>query len=229
MSRKPASIPVNPRGKDCTNDPVSKRQDGTNTVPMFDADNPFKLFSEWFGEAQKHEEREANAMALATVDATGAPDVRIVLLKDFDENGFVFYSNANSSKGQQFSASLRAALNFHWKFLRRQVRIRGSVMPVGEDAANAYFASRSRNAQIGAWASEQSSELESRDWLEEKIRVLEEIYDGQEVPRPPHWRGWRIKPLSIEFWRDRPSRLHDRLQFVRPLASSPWTKRQLYP
>jgi pyridoxamine 5'-phosphate oxidase len=166
-------------------------------------------------------------MALATVDAAGMPDVRMVLLKDHGPEGFVFYTNLESSKGRQLAAVPRAALCFHWKSLRRQVRVRGTVSSVTEAEADAYFASRSRLSRIGAWASKQSRPLESRLALEKAVAIETAKHALGEVPRPPYWSGFRLTPLEIEFWRDGAFRLHERLRFTR--AASGWTKAMLYP
>jgi pyridoxamine 5'-phosphate oxidase len=195
---------------------------------LFAAENPFALFADWMARARQTE-RDCNAMALASVDGDGMPDVRMVLLKDFDPAGFTFYSHAESAKGLQLSANPRAALCFHWKSLARQVRVRGTVTVVEAEVADAYFASRDRGAQIGAWASDQSRPLESRLVLEERIAAAAARFEGGQTPRPAHWQGWRLAPLRIEFWCDRPFRLHDRLEFTRPDQQSPWNKRRLYP
>jgi len=196
---------------------------------LFATDEPLALFTAWYKEAREREPNDSNAMALATADADGFPDVRMVLLKDFDARGFTFYSNAESSKGRQLAENPRAALNFHWKSLRRCVRIRGLVSPAEAEAADAYFASRDRGARIGAWASEQSRPLESRFGLEKRIAEYAAKFGLGEVPRPAHWRGWRVAPLRIEFWRDRPFRLHDRLEFHRAGPGAAWEKARLYP
>ena len=196
---------------------------------LFAAQDPLALFADWLREARAKEPNDANAMALATVDGDGLPDVRMVLLKDFDARGFTFYSNAGSAKGRQLAHSPKAALCFHWKSLRRQVRVRGPVEPVGDAEADAYFATRAREARIGAWASEQSRPLEGRFALEKRIAEVAARFGAQEVTRPPHWIGWRVRPLQIEFWRDRPFRLHDRLQFSRAAPDAPWAKARLYP
>lgn len=177
--------------------------------------DPLALFSRWLADATASEPNDPNAMALATADAGGVPDVRMVLLKAADLRGFSFYSNAESAKGRQLAANPRAALVFHWKTLRRQVRVRGRVEEVEAAEADAYFATRAREARIGAWASEQSRPLESSAALELKIKGQTERFDGIEPPRPPHWSAWRIVPNAFEFWRDRPFRLHDRLTFTR--------------
>ena len=168
-------------------------------------------------------------MSLATVDCDGLPDVRMVLLKGVDENGFVFYTNGNSIKAGQVKDQPKAALGFHWKSLRRQVRIRGAVERVSDAQADAYFASRSRKSQIGAWCSDQSDILDSRSTLEARLKKAEDKFAGKDVPRPAHWYGWRIIPSQIEFWMDMPFRLHDRLVFKRDNEANEWTKLRLYP
>ena len=197
------------------------------------AAEPFTLFAEWFAEAQASEPNDPNAMALATVDADGLPDVRMVLMKGYDENGFVFYSHTASQKGRELAANPKAAILFHWKSLRRQVRIRGAVTPVTAAEADAYFASRPKQAQIGAWASKQSQPLESRFAFEQAIAVEGAKHLLGEVPRPPGWSGWRITPERIEFWHDRPFRLHDHIEFRRDVRgatpSDSWDKVRLYP
>jgi pyridoxamine 5'-phosphate oxidase len=193
------------------------------------ADEPFALFEAWLNEAIKSEPNDPNAMALATVDPDGLPDVRMVLMKGFDTEGFVFYSHIASQKGRELAANPKAALLFHWKSLRRQVRIRGNVTPVTEAEADAYFATRPKQAQIGAWASKQSQELESRFALEQAIAKVAAKHMIGEVPRPPGWSGWRITPSRIEFWHDRPFRLHDRIEFRRDAAGQKWSKTRMYP
>ncbi len=193
------------------------------------ADEPFGLFAVWFAEAVKSEPNDPNAMALATVDADGLPDVRMVLLKGFDTAGFVFYSHIDSAKGRELAAAPKAGLLFHWKSLRRQVRIRGSVSRVTDAEADAYFATRPKQAQIGAWASKQSQPLESRMAFEKAIALNAAKYAIGDVPRPPGWSGWRIAPLAIEFWHDRPFRLHDRIEFTRDTPDAVWNKARLYP
>ncbi|MDX3968888.1 MAG: pyridoxamine 5'-phosphate oxidase [Bradyrhizobium sp.] len=193
------------------------------------ADEPFALFEAWLNEAIKSEPNDPNAMALATVDPDGLPDVRMVLMKGFDTEGFVFYSHIASQKGRELAANPKAALLFHWKSLRRQVRIRGNVTPVTDTEADAYFATRPKQAQIGAWASKQSQELESRFAFEQAIAKVATRYVIGEVPRPPGWSGWRITPLRIEFWHDRPFRLHDRIEFRRDAADQKWSKTRMYP
>lgn len=195
---------------------------------LFAQSEPFALFEAWFKEAKAKEPNDPNGMALATADAAGFPDVRMVLLKGVD-TGFVFYSNAESAKGRQLEANPRAAIVLHWKSLRRQVRVRGLIEPVAEAESDAYFQSRDRGARIGAWASAQSRPLEDRLALEKRIAEFAAKFGLGEVPRPDYWRGWRLVPLSIEFWRDRPFRLHDRLVFTRESPQAPWAKQRLYP
>lgn len=194
---------------------------------LFDRDDPIALVTEWLVEARAHEINDSNAMALATVDPDGLPDCRMVLLKDVDARGFTFYSNRESAKGQQITARPQAALLFHWKSLRRQIRIRGSLAEVTAGEADAYFASRARESRIGAWASDQSRPLPERAALEAAIAAQEARFGDAEPPRPPHWTGWRLTPVQIEFWRDRPFRLHDRLRFDRD--GEGWAPTRLYP
>ena len=193
------------------------------------ADEPFALFADWFAEANKSEPNDPNAMALATVDPDGLPDVRMVLMKGYDAGGFVFYSHIASQKGRELATNPKAALLFHWKSLRRQVRIRGPVTPVTDAEADAYFATRPKQAQIGTWASKQSEPLESRFAFEQAIAKYAAKYGLSTVPRPPGWSGWRIAPLRFEFWHDRPFRLHDRIEFRRDAPDKAWTKVRLYP
>jgi pyridoxamine 5'-phosphate oxidase len=191
------------------------------------AGEPFELFAAWMKEAEEREPNDPNAMALATVEETGMPNVRMVLLKGFDRNGFVFYTNYESCKGRELLSSGKAALGFHWKSLRRQVRVRGPVTPVGEAEADAYFASRPRGSRIGAWASRQSRPLESRFALEKAVAEYTARYAIGEIPRPPHWSGFRLAPVSIEFWQDARFRLHDRIHFT--ATAEGWEKARLYP
>jgi len=190
---------------------------------------PFALFDEWFAQARDKEINDPSAMALATVDSDGLPNVRMVLMKEHDERGFVFYTNRQSAKGCELDASWRAAINFHWKSLRRQVRVRGIVEEVTGAESDAYFASRPRDARIGAWASEQSRALESRFAFEKAIAATALKYPVGDVPRPPHWIGYRIRPVEMEFWHDRPYRLHDRVVFRRPAPEGGWTRERLFP
>jgi pyridoxamine 5'-phosphate oxidase len=195
--------------------------------PLLSETDPFALFDEWFAEALKKEPNDANAMSLATVDEAGLPDVRMVLLKGADRDGFVFYTNLESAKGRELAANPKAALLFHWKSLRRQVRVRGAVTPTSPEEADAYFATRARPAQLGAWASDQSRTLTDRLALEKKIAEVGLRFGLGKVPRPPHWSGFRLQPQSLEFWRDRPFRLHERLLFES--AEGGWTTRRLFP
>ena len=188
---------------------------------------PFRLFSDWLADAGKSEPNDPNAVALATVDPDGLPNVRMVLLKGFDEKGFVFYTNFESAKGVELLASRKAAMCFHWKSLRRQVRIRGPVEIVTDEEADAYYASRPRGSRIGAWASKQSRPLESRFALEKAVAEFTARYAVGEIPRPGHWSGFRLKPQEIEFWHDRPFRLHDRVRFEGKAGG--WEKTRLYP
>ena len=193
------------------------------------ADEPFRLFAAWLDEATGSEPRDPSAMTLATVDADGLPNARMVLLKGVDERGFVFYTNRTSQKGRELDAHPLAALVFHWKSLNKQVRVRGTVEHVTDAEADTYFATRAKQAQIGAWASKQSSPLESRLAFEKAVALYAAKYALGEVPRPPFWSGYRIVPLRIEFWQDRPFRLHDRVEFVRTTPDEPWSKTRLYP
>lgn len=189
--------------------------------------DPFAQFDTWFQEAAAAEATLPEAMTLATVSADGRPSTRMVLLKGHGRDGFVFYTNFNSAKGQELLGNPHASLCFHWKTLRRQVRIDGPAAPVSDAEADAYFASRPRGSQIGAWASEQSAPVDSRAVLEDRVRDLEAEYDGRDVPRPPHWSGFRLVPARIEFWTDRPDRLHDRLVFDRD--GDEWREVRLQP
>ncbi len=187
------------------------------------------LFAAWLAEASTTEPRDPNAMTLATVDADGMPNARMVLLKGADNQGFVFYTNIDSQKGQELDAAQKAALVFHWKSLNRQVRVRGIVERVTAEESDTYFATRPKQAQIGAWASKQSQPLESRLAFEKAVAINAAKYALGSVPRPPNWTGYRIVPSAIEFWHDRPFRLHDRIVFKRAATSEPWSKTRLYP
>jgi pyridoxamine 5'-phosphate oxidase len=189
--------------------------------------DPIALFETWLREALKSEPNDANAMTLATADAEGTPDARMVLLKGVDNRGFVFFTNLESANGVQLAANPKAALLFHWKSTRRSVRVRGEVEPVDLAEADAYFATRARSAQIGAWASDQSRPMTDPLALERRIAEVALRFGLAKPPRPPHWSGYRLKPESLEFWRDRPFRLHERLQFTR--AGETWTTQRLYP
>ncbi|MBS0247019.1 MAG: pyridoxamine 5'-phosphate oxidase [Proteobacteria bacterium] len=194
-----------------------------------EADEPMRLFAAWLEDATKSEPRDPTAMTLATVDRDGMPDARMVLLKGADETGFVFFTNTESQKGTELAATPKAALVFHWKSLNRQIRVRGVVERVTDAEADAYFATRPKQAQIGAWASQQSRPLESRLAFEKAVAVNAAKYALGSVPRPPHWSGYRIVPSSIEFWHDRPFRLHDRIVFKRSAPGAAWSKTRLYP
>jgi pyridoxamine 5'-phosphate oxidase len=203
---------------------------GSDQDDFTKVDEPVVLFGQWLAEATASEPNDPNGMALATVDAEGLPNVRMVLLKDVDVRGFVFYTNFESQKGIELLGQGKAALLFHWKSLRRQVRVRGPVEQVTEAEADAYFASRARASRIGAWASQQSRPLESRFALEKSVALYAAKYAIGEVPRPPYWSGFRVLPTSIEFWKDGAFRLHDRVQFRRERPEGPWTaKDRLYP
>jgi pyridoxamine 5'-phosphate oxidase len=194
-----------------------------------EADEPSRLFAAWFAEAKRAEPNNPDAMTLATVDADGLPNARMVLLKGFDERGFVFYTNLGSVKGHELADAPKAALTFYWKSLQRQVRARGDVEPVSAAEADAYFASRPRMAQIGAWASKQSTTLESRMAFEKAVAVYTARFAIGAVPRPPYWSGYRVVPQEIEFWQERPFRLHDRVRFRRDDLRASWHKTRLYP
>ena len=207
--------------------PADRQQSAGDT--MFETANPFNLFAEWLELARESEPNDPNAMALATADQSGLPDVRMVLLKHADEQGFVFYTNLESAKGRELAANPQAALCFHWKSLRRQVRVRGQVSAVSDEEADAYFASRARGSRIGAWASAQSRPLESKYALEKQVVKVTATYPIGEVPRPAHWSGFRVSPQSIEFWRDGAFRLHDRQLFQRGEEGANWSMVRLYP
>jgi pyridoxamine 5'-phosphate oxidase len=201
----------------------------TASLGFMDRTDPFKLFTEWFEDAKKSEPNDPNAMALSTVDDEGLPNVRMVLMKDFDDKGFVFYTNFESQKGQEILAAGKAAVVFHWKSLRRQVRVRGLTEQVSEAEADAYFKSRPRDSRIGAWASAQSRPITKPLEFETAIAMNTASFGIADIPRPPHWSGIRIKPLAIEFWHDRPFRLHDRVVFRRENPDGSWSKARLYP
>ena len=192
-------------------------------------EDPFRLFGDWLDLAHQKEVNDANAMALATVDKDGLPNVRMVLLKGFDPQGFVFYSNTESQKGVELSNNMQASAVFHWKSLRRQVRVRGQVSHVSDSEADEYFQSRARASRIGAWASKQSRPIESRIALKKKIAVEVARLGIGHIPRPTYWTGYRIKPTSIEFWMDKPFRLHDRVSFTRDNANAAWDLTRLFP
>jgi len=194
-----------------------------------EASEPFALFERWFSDATASEPNDPNAMALATVDPDGLPNVRMVLMKGWDEAGFVFYTNTESAKGRELLSGKKAALVLHWKSLKRQVRVRGPVEIVTDAEADEYFHSRPRDSRIGAWASQQSRPLESRFALEKAVAINAAKYAIGDVPRPPHWTGFRIRPVEIEFWHDKPFRLHERIVFRRPAPEGGWTKARLYP
>jgi pyridoxamine 5'-phosphate oxidase len=205
-----------------------ERMEALTSDDFTERPEPLRLFADWLDEAGRTEPNDPNAVALATVDADGLPNVRMVLLKGFDPEGFVFYTNTESSKGTELLVSMKAAMCFHWKSLRRQVRLRGPVEIVTDAEADAYYASRPRGSRLGAWASRQSRPLESRFALEKAVATVTARYPVGDIPRPPHWTGFRIRPVSIEFWHDRPFRLHDRVIFRRE-ADGGWSRTRLYP
>jgi pyridoxamine 5'-phosphate oxidase len=225
MTDRSGLIPPTPSAEEYAAAAASSPDDAS----LFARQNPFSLFAEWLEEARRKELNDPNAMALATADELGAPDVRMVLLKDVSDNGFVFYTNSESRKGVQLELNPVAALCFHWKSIRRQVRVSGPVLNTTEAEADAYFASRAKDSQIGAWASMQSRPLEGRLELEKRIARFAAAYGLGVTPRPPHWRGYRLTPTRIEFWRDRPFRLHDRLEFLRDTPDGGWRTTRLYP
>lgn len=193
------------------------------------SEEPIALFEEWLEKAHETEPNDPTALALATVDSDGMPDVRMVLLKGVDARGFTFFTNFESQKGGELLANPKAAMCFHWKSLRRQVRIRGDVEIVSDDEADAYFETRPRGSRIGAWASQQSRPLESRFALEKAVAEYTAKYAIGSIPRPPHWSGFRVMPQTIEFWHNRKFRLHDRIVFARSAGNRGWEKTRLYP
>ncbi|MBL28089.1 MAG: pyridoxamine 5'-phosphate oxidase [Rhodospirillaceae bacterium] len=195
------------------------------TIPV--SDTPITLFAEWLKAAESTEVNDANAVCLATADADGMPSARMVLLKQADDDGFVFFTNVESRKGTELQANPQAALCFHWKSVRRQVRVQGRVAPVADEEADAYFATRNRQSQIGAWASSQSRPLEGRFELERRVAEVAARYGISKIPRPPHWSGFRLTPVRIEFWENRPFRLHERLLYER--GETGWTTSRLFP
>ena len=214
--------------------PKAGHAQGPEPGDFAEASEPFALFESWLKEAERLEPGDPNAMALATVDPSGLPNVRMVLLKGLDgpereDRGFVFYTNFESAKGRELLTAPKAALDFYWKSLRRQVRVRGTVSPVSPEEADAYFATRPRGAQIGAWASQQSQPLESRFALEKAVAVVAARFHVGRIPRPPHWSGFRVTPLEIEFWHGRLSRLHERVAFRRNSPGEDWLRTRLYP
>lgn len=202
---------------------------GLTTGDFTEETEPYALFGSWLSDAEKSEVNDPNAVALATVDEHGLPNVRMVLLKGYDPKGFVFYTNFESQKGREILGQKKAAMCFHWKSLRRQVRLRGEVEVVSDEEADVYYASRARGSRIGAWASKQSRPLEGRFALEKAVAEYTARYAIGEIPRPPYWSGFRIKPVSIEFWHDRQFRLHDRMEFRRAEPDGPWEKVRMYP
>jgi len=217
------AIPPSPSDADYAREAYAAPED------IFTREDPVALFGDWLEQARKREPNDPNAMALGTADADGLPDVRMVLLKDVDARGFTFYTNTQSAKGLQLEANSKAALCFHWKSLRRQVRVRGAVERVSDAEADAYFASRARDSRIGAWASQQSRPLESRFALETAVASHAAKFHIGDIPRPEFWTGYRVVPVRIEFWRDRAFRLHDRMVFERDLEDTPWRVTRLYP
>jgi pyridoxamine 5'-phosphate oxidase len=222
VMNKPPLIPASPSERDYQ----AAAQD---EPPLPESADPIALFGEWMAQAKASEPNDPNGMALATTDADGLPDVRMVLLKDVDDRGFTFYTNSRSAKGLELAANPKAALLFHWKSLRRQVRVRGPVEVVTEAESDAYFAGRARSSQVGAWASDQSRPMPDRLALARRVAEFGLKFGIGAVPRPPHWFGYRVLPRNIEFWRDRPFRLHERLVFSRDGPGDDWTTARLYP
>ena len=201
---------------------------GPRKMGWLHADEPISLFEKWLAKAAETEPNDPNAMSLATVGADGIPDVRIVLLKGVSQDGFVFYTNGESAKGQQLSETGQAALCFHWKSWHRQIRVRGAVRPVSAATSDAYFAQRARGSRIGAWASKQSHIVVSREAMVDSVEAVEARFAGEDVPRPPHWHGWCVEPSEVEFWQDGAFRLHDRILFTKD-KKGVWTKARLFP
>ena len=191
------------------------------------SNNPFSLFKEWFDEAQKNEINDANAMNLSTISKSNLPSSRMVLLKDFDDRGFVFYTNINSKKGKDITNNPNVSLNFHWKSITKQVRIEGKATLVSDKEADEYFNSRPKESRIGAWASNQSSKMNNRADLIEKYNFYKDKFKEDSIPRPDYWSGFRVAPILIEFWQDMPFRLHDRVEFRK--HEDEWVSRKLYP
>ncbi|MBD8649614.1 pyridoxamine 5'-phosphate oxidase [Rhizobium sp. CFBP 13726] len=204
-------------------------ENGLTSGDFTQESEPFTLFGSWLKDAESSEINDPNAVALATVDEHGLPNVRMVLLKGYDEDGFVFYTNFESQKGEEILGQKKAAMVFHWKSQRRQVRLRGPAEIVSDADADAYYATRPRGSRIGAWASKQSRPLEGRFALEKSVAEYTAKFAIGEIPRPPHWSGFRIRPVSIEFWHDRPFRLHDRIEFRRDTPDGAWEKVRMYP
>lgn len=215
------SIPGSPTATDYLADNTDR------DLSWIDADDPIALFDQWLAKAGETEVNDPNAMSVATVDASGQPDVRILLLKGLSDAGFAFYTNSESAKGQQLTDNPKAALCFHWKTQRRQVRVRGHVEQVGVEGSDAYFANRARGSRLSAWASDQSRPVEDRDTLIAEMDATEARFEGEDVPRPPHWYGYRVVPSEIEFWQDGAFRIHDRILFTR--NGEGWAKTRLYP
>ena len=202
---------------------------GSAASDFTEADDPFALFHDWFEEARRFEPNDPEAMALATVDPGGLPNARMLLCKSIDDRGLLFYTNAESAKGLELAANPKAAALFYWKSLRRQARFRGAVEEVAAAESDAYFASRPKDSRIGAWASQQSRPLVSREALIVAVDDFRSKFGEGDVPRPPYWRGYRLAPIEVEFWRDRPFRLHDRVQFTRKTVDAPWRRKRLFP